>query len=335
MKRFFPLVLLLMLLGCSKQTQPVGGPPSFETVATGLNSPWSIAADEGQFFISERTGTIVKVEPGSAITRDSVHLSQPLSNVAEAGLLGFVLHPDFHSSRLAYAYYTYDSNGSPINRIVTLAYDGDSWREQDILLDNIRSGPVHHGGRLALSPDGTLFATIGDGARPESAQDPNEWNGKILALQADGSFHIFSLGHRNPQGLAWDTNGILFASEHGQSANDEINVIVRGHNYGWPLIEGTETRDGLEAPLLTSGPTETWAPSGMAFHKGLLYVAALRGQAILVIDPDKAEIVDRMQGFGRVRDVYSDGRSLYFITNNTDGRGNPSQGDDRLIRFTP
>ena len=136
------------------------------------------------------------------------------------------------------------------------------------------------------------------------------------------------LWHRNPQGLAWDKKGVMYASEHGQSANDEINIIEEGKNYGWPVIEGTESKDGMETPLLTSGSKETWAPSGMIFHKGLLYVAALRGQAILVIDPIDGKLIDKIEGFGRVRDVFSDGELLYFITNNTDGRGNPTEEDD-------
>ena len=208
-------------------------------------------------------------------------LSEPLSSAAEAGLLGFVLQSDFNESSLAYAYYTYDSNGKPVNRIVTLFRDEEEWHEQEILLDNIESGPVHHGGRLALSPEGTLFATIGDGATPENAQDPNSLNGKILKLQEDGTFTIVSMGHRNPQGLAWNDEGELYSSEHGQSANDEINKIVQGGNYGWPEIEGNESKEGMLSPLLTSGANETWAPSGMTFHNGLLYVAALRGEGTI------------------------------------------------------
>jgi glucose/arabinose dehydrogenase len=223
-------------------------------------------------------------------------------------------------------------DGVPVNRIVLLHYSGEEWRETDILLDGIESGPVHHGGRLAISPEGTLFATIGDGAAPENAQDPNSLNGKIVKLQEDGSFTIVSMGHRNPQGLAWNAEGELYSSEHGQSANDEINKIIQGGNYGWPEIEGDEKKEGMYSPLLTSGSNETWAPSGMAFHKGSLYVAALRGEAILVIDPVSMEIIDKLEGFGRIRDVYSDGESLYFITNNTDGRGNPSESDDGFYK---
>lgn len=331
-KKFITLLLLFSLSGCSGVAS-VRSEPLAEKIATRLQVPWSIAKDGDTFFISERPGTIVKVTPNGTSVREELQLSAPLSTVAEAGLLGFVLKDDFSKSKEAYAYYTYDRDGTPLNRIVLLRYDGGSWSETAILLDDVPSGPIHHGGRLALSPNGVLFATIGDGANPNAAQDIHSLNGKIIFLGDDGIFDIFSIGHRNPQGLAWDENGVMYESEHGQSANDEINVIEKGNNYGWPVIEGTESKAGMETPFLTSGPNETWAPSGMSFHDGLLYFAALRGQGILVIDPVKGKIIDKIKGYGRVRDVYSDGEFLYFITNNTDGRGNVKENDDVLYRL--
>lgn len=333
MKRLLFVFMLIILAGCSMNKQTTTSTTLTQQLATKLESPWSIDSDGDRFFITERNGTIVKVEADGSMIREEVHLSEPLSNAAEAGLLGFVLQDDFDESGLAYAYYTYDSAGAPINRIVRLQYEEGEWRETDILLDGIESGLVHHGGRLAMSPEGTLFATIGDGATPENAQNPELPNGKIVKIQKDGSFNIVSMGHRNPQGLAWNSEGELYSSEHGQSANDEINKIVQGGNYGWPEIEGNESKEGMYSPLLTSGANETWAPSGMTFHDGLLYVAALRGKAILVIDPDRMEIVDKIDGYGRIRDIYSDGESLFFITNNTDGRGNPTESDDIFYKI--
>ena len=333
MKRFLLLFFLIMLAGCKQETYPAPIHSQAEKVVTQLNSPWSINYDREYFFISEKAGTIAKSGQDGNLIREDVHLSAPLSNAAESGLLGFVLKKDFQVSHEAYAYYTYDLEGAPFNRIVTLHYDGGSWYEKKILLDGIESGPVHHGGRLALSPDGILYATIGDGANPDSAQEPDSFNGKILRLNEKNTFEIVSTGHRNPQGLTWDENGVMYASEHGQSANDEVNIIKKGNNYGWPVIEGTESGDGMETPFLTSGSSETWAPSGMAFHKGLLYIAALRGEAILVIDPTDGKLLNKIEGFGRIRDVFSDGESLYFITNNTDGRGNPTKEDDVFYRL--
>lgn len=133
--------------------------------------------------------------------------------------------------------------------------------------------------------------------------------------------------------MAWNENGDMFASEHGQSAKDEINRIEEGNNYGWPLIEGNEQREGLVSPLLHSGANTTWAPSGMTFHKGKLYVAALRGEGVLVVNSETAEIEETITGYGRIRDVFSDGEHLYFISNNTDGRGSPNAGDDILYRY--
>lgn len=332
MKRLHNLFLVFLLFGCS---QDFSDENQAEIVATGLEAPWSITSDGNTIFISERAGTITSVDKDGSTKREAVRLSKPLSTVAEAGLLGFILSPDFDSSHLAYAFYTADLDGAPSSRIVTLSYDGAKWNEQDVLLDGIESGPVHHGGRLAISQDGILFATVGDGAKPETAQHHSAYNGKILEQQPDGSFQIFSSGHRNPQGLSWDMKGTLYSSEHGPAANDEINLIQEGLNYGWPLIEGAETATGLQPPLLTSGSDETWAPSGMTFHQNLLYVATLRGEKILVIDLEKEEIVHSIEGYGRIRDIYSDGEYLYFITNNTDGRGNPKQDDDKLYRFKP
>jgi len=335
MKHLLLFLFLLILAGCTEQENPSANANLglAEKIAVNLIAPWSIDFDGEHFFISEKGGTVVKAWGDDQILREDVFLSEPLANVAESGLLGFVLKKDFLKSHEAYAYYTYDLEGVPVNRIVTLRYDGNSWHEKDILLDGIVSGPVHHGGRLALSPNGILYATIGDGADPDSAQDINVFNGKLIRLTDDNTFELVSIGHRNSQGLAWDESGVLYASEHGQSGNDEINKIEVGNNYGWPIIEGTELGEGMETPLLTSGTSETWAPSGITFHKGLLYVAALRGEAILVIDPLAGKLIKKIEGYGRIRDVFSDGESLYFITNNTDGRGKPEEDDDVLYRL--
>jgi len=180
MERLLLLFFLIILAGCTQETYPVQNHILAEKIVTQLSSPWSIDNDGKYFFISEKEGTIAKVGQNQKLKRENVYLSAPLSGAAESGLLGFVLDKNFHESRMAYAYYTYDLEGEPVNRIVTLYYDGDSWHEKDILLDSIQSGPFHHGGRLALSPDNFLYATIGDGANPDSAQNPNSFNGKTL-----------------------------------------------------------------------------------------------------------------------------------------------------------
>ena len=334
-KNFFVLVMCLFLAaGCGfLEQEATAEPESFKEVATNLQIPWSINQVGDEFYISERVGTIAYVKADGKVEHQKVEVSSPLAQVAEAGLLGFVLSPTFEETKTAFAYYNYDDGTGPFNRIVTLKLEGNVWKEINILLDGISTGNVHHGGRLEISPDGLLYATIGDATNPNLAQDPQSKNGKIIRLNANNQWEMVSLGHRNPQGLAWREDGIFFASEHGQSAKDEINKIVEGQNYGWPLIEGDDEREGLVTPLLHSGANETWAPSGMTFHKGKLYVAALRGEGILVVNSETGELEDKITGFGRIRDVFSNGEELYFVTNNLDGRGTAGENDDKLYQY--
>jgi YVTN family beta-propeller protein len=325
------ILLSLILFGCTNE-EFANEKIVAEQVATNLNIPWSINLYGDTFYISERVGTIAKITNDGQVAHEKVTLSDSLSRASEAGILGFVLKPNFEQSQEAFSYYTYDQNGSAFNRVVTIKYENGTWQETEIHLNNIPTGNIHHGGRLEIGPDNLLYVTIGDAGNPENAQAP-VMNGKILRMQEDGSFEVYSTGHRNPQGLAWNEEGILYVTEHGQSANDEINIIEQGKNYGYPIIEGTQTKDGYVTPIITSGANETWAPSGITFHNGKLYVATLRGESIKVIDPSTNKVERSINGFGRVRDVHSDGDSLYFITNNTDGRGAPSVVDDVLYRL--
>lgn len=339
MKKISVLVLFMLVVsGCNnkeEELKEVNGKKqeSVEVVATNLQIPWSINQHGDEFFISEREGTVALVNASGEVTHQEVLFSSPLADIAEAGFLGFVLKPTFDETNEAFAYYTYDEGGRPFNRIVTLKLEDSKWTETEIHLDGISTGRVHHGGRLEIGPNGFLYATIGDSFNPELAQDPESKNGKILRLDTNGEWETVSLGHRNPQGMAWNKDGSMYASEHGQSAKDEINKIEPGKNYGWPLIEGDEQREGFVSPLLHSGENTTWAPSGMTFHKGNLYVAALRGEGILVINVETGELEETITGFGRIRDVFSNGDELYFISNNTDGRGTPAVDDDKLYRY--
>ncbi|MDN7241057.1 PQQ-dependent sugar dehydrogenase [Planococcus sp. N028] len=299
-------------------------------IATGLNTPWAINKVGDEFYISERPGTVAYINATGELTRQKVEFSDQLASVPESGFLGFVLKDDFAKTKQAYGYYVYEENGQPLNKIAVFELQNNTWREVAVLLEGIETGSVHHGGRLELDADGVLFATIGDASNPELAQDPNSVNGKILRLNSSNKFEIYSMGHRNPQGIEW-ADGKMYASEHGQSANDEINIIENGKNYGWPLIEGNEKRDGLASPFVTTGSNETWAPSGIDSKDGLLYVAALRGTAIKVINLKSGKVDDSIEGYGRIRDVLVDGEDVYAITNNTDGRGQPDKDDDKLI----
>src|SRR5690606_4370632 len=267
---FFGLgISLLCLTGCStneKQPVSIGSNGSqaleqYESLAANLEAPWAINKLEDTFYISERTGHIVKVEHGE-MTRQEVQLEKTLSTASEAGLLGFVLAPDFEQSKEAYAYYTYENGNDQFNRIVLLFLENNNWLEKRVLLDEIPSGTYHHGGRVKIGPDQKLYATAGDASNPQTAQDLSTLGGKILRMNLDGSIpddnpfpdsYVYSYGHRNPQGITWTPDGTMYASEHGQSANDEINKIEAGKNYGWPLIEGEEEHEGFLSPLFTSG----------------------------------------------------------------------------------
>ncbi|GLB59136.1 PQQ-dependent sugar dehydrogenase [Cytobacillus sp. NCCP-133] len=349
------LLAFILISGCSNAGEksseeqgeeleaslPSGTEP--EILADELDIPWSIAKTGDTFYMAERQGSIVKVQDGQK-ERQKAKLEKKLSTAAEAGLLGFVLTPDFSKSNKAYAYYTYENSTGQFNRIVILQLQDRVWREESVLLDNIPSGQYHHGGRLEIGPDGKLYATTGDAAaNPEIAQDLHSLGGKILRMNLDGTIPsdnpfpdslVYSYGHRNPQGLAWSDDGILYESEHGPSANDEINKIMAGKNYGWPVIKGTETEDNMQSPLFISGENETWAPSGMAYHDGKLYTAALRGNAVLEFDLEAKKMRKLVSNLGRIRDIFIEGENLYFISNNTDGRGNPLDKDDKLYKIS-
>ncbi|WP_432806587.1 PQQ-dependent sugar dehydrogenase [Mesobacillus maritimus] len=209
-----------------------------------------------------------------------------------------------------------------------------------MLLDQIPSDRVHHGGRLALGPDGKLYATAGDASQPDLAQDLKSLAGKILRMNVDGSVpednpfpdsYVYSYGHRNPQGIGWAEDGTMYASEHGPNAHDEINVIEAGKNYGWPKIVGDQSLEGLEQPLFHSG-SDTWAPSGLVVSEGKLYVATLRGNSVSEFDLETKTTNELVTGLGRIRDVWLEGSELYFVSNNTDGRGTPLEEDDKLYR---
>ena len=312
-----------------------------ETVAQGLDIPWSIARSDDVFYLSERPGKIIKID-GNKKNEQQVDLDKEVSTAAEAGLLGFVLAPDFKDSKEAYAYYTYEDNNQ-FNRIVKLKLENDTWKEDEVLIDKIPSGQYHHGGRLKIGPDDKLYATTGDASDEQNAQDKDTLGGKILRINLDGSkpkdnpmsnSYVYSYGHRNPQGIVWTPDGQMYASEHGNQANDEINEIKKGHNYGWPVIEGNEENNNMETPIFTSGSDDTWAPSGIAFKDGIIYSAALRGEGIMKFDVEKDEMKKVATKYGRIRDVYIVNNDLYFVSNNTDGRGNPSKNDDKMYKVS-
>ncbi|WP_223699852.1 PQQ-dependent sugar dehydrogenase [Sutcliffiella deserti] len=347
-KKLFLWALLLVLIssGCVNTTQESDNKSSsssenssVEVIARNLESPWAIVKHKDIFFITERNGTITKIE-NEVQQRESVELHENVLHHGEGGLLGMVLHPDFENNKLAFLYHTYGSEDAIKNRLVVIKYEEDKWVEQSVLLENIEGSTFHNGGRIKIGPDSMLYVTIGDVQNPESAQNPDSLQGSILRMELDGSIpsdnpyhdsYVYSYGHRNSQGMAWDLESeTMYASEHGPSARDEINIIEPGQNYGWPVITGSEQEEKMVPPLFHSG-SKTWAPSGIAFHNNILYVAALRGEAIRSFNLETQEEYPLVREYGRIRDIVIEEEYLYAITNNTDGRGNPDTNDDILL----
>lgn len=316
----------------------------YAVLAEKLDIPWSIAIAGDAFYLTERQGNIVRIRSGEQL-RQNVRLNKAVLHEGEGGLMGFVLGPDYEESKLAYVYHTYEESGRTLNRIVLLKQEGADWTEQQALLEGIPGNSTHNGGRLAFGPDGMLYATTGDAQERSEAQNKDSLAGKILRMTPDGKIpsdnpfpnsYVYSFGHRNPQGLTWTKDGDMYSTEHGPSGtpggHDEINVIVPGSNYGWPTVYGDEKKEGLTPPIYHTGEPAI-APSGtIADEKGRLVIATLRGEAIYRYDPSTGKMDVIHDGVGRIRDVKLAGNKLFFVTNNTDGRGGlSSEAEDRLV----
>jgi glucose/arabinose dehydrogenase len=342
-----------------------------EIAAEGLDVPWDMAfVPDGRIFITERTGTVRVMEQGKLLSEPVLALKSAgaaFVNKGESGLLGIAADPNFNSNGFLYVYHTYEDKGNMRNRVIRLAVKNNKAAIDKVIIDGIPGQSNHDGGRIRIGPDGMLYITTGDAQETKLSQDSASLAGKILRLTLDGAIPadnpikgspVYSMGHRNPQGLAWHpVTKKLYASEHGQSAHDEINLIEPGANYGWPLIQGDETtpKSGssasaaakLRTPLIHSS-NETWAPSGMTFvqqgpWQGQLLVANLSGSQLLKLtlqegDPTRFSKVEKLykNEWGRLRSI-SEGTegTLYILTNNRDGRGSPKSGDDKLIRLIP
>ncbi|MCF6138577.1 PQQ-dependent sugar dehydrogenase [Pseudalkalibacillus berkeleyi] len=312
-----------------------------EILATKLKVPWQInVINDTVFYLSGRTGEVYSIK-GDSKQKQKINLSEKVVARTEGGLLGFLILEQQSEPLEAIVYHTYQKDGKLLNRVVRVQKEESVWLETSVLLENIPGGPIHNGGRIALGPDGFLYITTGDAGNKALSQDSKSLAGKILRIQLDGKIPadnpiaespIYSIGHRNPQGLGWDSDGTMYSSEHGSRGHDEINKIVPGGNYGWPNIQGDEEQEGMIRPVFHSG-NETWAPSGLDISGSKIYVAALAGEQIRVFDLKKGTHSVWKDGYGRMRDVKIVDEYLYTVTNNTDGRGKPKKNDDRLLRF--
>lgn len=316
---------------------PASTPATGPTVlATNLDVPWDVAVlpDGGVLVTLRDEAVLVRVADGTVRARTVVPGVVP---GGEGGLLGLALSPSFADDGLLYLYLT----AADDNRVVRFRYTGGELLEPLPILTGIPKAGNHNGGRLRFGPDGALYLGTGDAGSPGLAQDRSSLAGKILRIGADGSIPadnpfgnaVYSYGHRNVQGLGWDAEGRLYASEFGQNTFDELNLIRPGGNYGWPQAEGRSSAEGLVSPALVWRTSEA-SPSGIAVTpEGTVYLAALRGERVWRTRRDgdamaTPEVV--LDGLGRVRAVEVVGGQLYVLTNNT-ARGTPRSGDDRLF----
>lgn len=372
-KRFSAIVLALLLsanLSSCKKNKDDATPKdedglTVNTFASNLDTPWQITfMPDGRMLLTERIGRVRVVENGQLKPEPYLNLRDSTLEAGEAGLTGIIVDPSFESNHYFYVAYSYEKSNDPIvimNKIVRYREDPATKRPvfDKILIDNIEGYINHNVGSIHFGPDDKLYITTGERYIPEYAQDLSKLNGKILRLNRDGTVpvdnpipdsYIYTLGHRNVQGLAWQsgTNN-LFSVEHGPSLTqgccmDEINYIQPGKNYGWPLIRGMQQQSGLETPLYISGNDTTWAPSQAVFvnsgpWSGSMLFTGLFDQALHRVifdtaDPTKITRVETyMKGeLGRLRAIAvgPDGK-IYIGTSNGDGRGIAKSPDDDRI----
>nr|WP_235583134.1 PQQ-dependent sugar dehydrogenase [Kitasatospora sp. Root107] len=343
------LLAALLLTACGAVGPAVEGPatsgpansPAVGTVAGGLDTPWGVVQlPDGDLLVGSRDeGRITRVPlPGGP--RVDLGAVPGVRPGGEGGLLGLALSPGFATDRLVYLYFTAEQD----NRIVRMRYQDGQLADPQAVLTGIPKGSNHDGGRIAFGPDGMLYAGTGETGRSALAQDRASLGGKILRMTPEGApapgnpfpgSVVFSLGHRNVQGLAWDGQGRLWAAEFGQNTWDELNLIEPGGNYGWPTVEGKAGRSGFTDPYAQWTTAEA-SPSGIAYADGAIWMAALRGTRLWQVPLDGGAPTAHLTGqYGRLRTVLADrDGTLLVTTSNTDGRGHPQAGDDRVLRFS-
>jgi glucose/arabinose dehydrogenase len=348
--------LMLLLSACStipppaetgarSSSIPSSGDAAPIVIAEGLNIPWDIAfLPSGDLLVTERAGTLLRIGADKKLFPIN-----GVRHIGEGGLLGIALHPQFPTNHWIYVYLTANEGGTVTNRVERYRFENDELTDRTDILTGIPGAIYHDGGRMAFGPDGDLYITTGDATREQNAQDTNSLAGKILRISDDGSIPsdnpfdnaVYSYGHRNPQGLAWDDKEQLWSTEHGrsgvQSGFDELNLIEKGKNYGWPVIEGSETKEGMVSPVLHSGASSTWAPASAVYHDGSIFFGGLRGEALYeaMITGDTPELKTHFERmYGRIRTVIIGPEGDFYITtSNRDGRGSPVKADDRIIRI--
>jgi len=315
----------------------------YEIVAENLNIPWEIVfLPNGDMLVSERPGNLVRIGQNKTIIKiDGV------KHIGEGGLLGLALHPQFKNNSFIYLYLTSEIKGKIENRVerYEINLDNNLIRNKRLILERIPGADYHDGGRIAFGPDGFLYITTGDAGNPESSQNINSLAGKILRVDEHGLIPIdnpfdnemYSFGHRNSQGIAWDNEGKLWSTEHGRSSPsgfDELNLIEKGKNYGWPEIEGDKEKEGMRKPIVHSGHNYTWAPADAVYHNENIFFTGLRGETLYQYNIKQKTLQEYLKyEFGRLRALAIYNNSLYISTSNKDGRGDIRSGDDKIIKI--
>ncbi len=369
-------VLFLLSLGCRQSEiqnkQQENSSKNFETdkkaeysiepFVRDLDVPWSIVfTSDTRILVNERPGRLRVIENG-VLKKEPLREFNDISNGSEEGLMGLALDPDYNANKLIYISYAYERDDALWVKVVRFVDNGTSLAEETIIFDGMPAEKYHAGCRLRFGPDKKLYITTGDAGERKLAQDLSKLHGKILRINGDGTIPsdnpfpnspIWSYGHRNPQGIDWfPGTEVMWSTEHGPSGfdgpggGDEVNVIVKGQNYGWPEVSHTESKEGMISPILVFTPAEAPA-SGMFYKSGKIsdfkntfLFGCLKGQGIMVVtvdpnDPTKQISFKKIATkYGRIRDIAEgpDG-NIYFSSSNKDGRGNEQDGDDKIYRI--
>ena len=336
-----------------------------EPVVTSLSVPWSIVfTAQNRMLVAERSGAVREVVDGVLLEKP-LRVFSEVSDSAEEGLMGMVLDPNYAENSFVYVCLAYASGTDTLVKVVRITDSDTPLTQESELIAEIPAAPFHAGCRLGIGPDTKLYISTGDGIDKNRAQDLSSLAGKLLRLNLDGSIPqdnpfpdspVYSYGHRNSQGFDWHPeSGTLIATEHGPSGfdgaggGDEVNHIISGKNYGWPVVSHEKTNPEMESPLLVFTPAI--APASGTFYAGSVFpqftntflFGLLRGEGIMQVtfdseDSTKVSSYQKLEGIsvGRVRDVVEgpDG-FIYFTTSNTDGRGTPREGDDAVYRLVP
>ena len=351
------LLVSVIILTSPSSPPPIPEPPQnnaqnefIEILATHLEKPWSIDFADERIFISEKGGTIRVINSGELLEQPLVTLRT--ADVFDGGLLGIAVHPNFEQNNILYAYYTYSEEGELWNKLIQIKESDSKIIEAKTILDKVPGSSFSNGGIIKFGPDSKLY--VGTGIVSDlshESQNLESLQGKILRLNDDGSVPddnpfddslVYSYGHRNPKGMAWDSLGNFYLTEIGPTKNDEINLITPGKNYGWPDVQCYSTNAEFVNPLKCFDPS--LEPGGIIFYTGdklglenFMILASQKASNLYKAEVDENGVNlegSILSGVGRIRDVAQgpDGY-LYVITSNTDGKAFPSDDDDKLLRI--